>query len=365
MSGQPVTRGRRAVAAMFLAASLTSCGPGFDRGAMLGQIVDAVILPGNAALTAAAGSLDAAARAFAASPSQETLAAVRSEWYATEIAWKRVEMYQFPGMLLIHNAIETRPARVPFIEGLVDSASDSTAAAPLDPARIESLGSTSKGLGAIEYLIFESPQHESPILEAFQEPARGELLVALTGNLAAKTAELQRFWTSEGQNYGQAFRENDSEGADIQSSISLLANRLIEMYEMVMQRKFGVPMGRTTDGVPDPESVESPLTGRSLDLLVANLESVLRTFDTGLDDYVAYIQDAPPEESLAADIHAQFARVFEALGRIGAPLEVAVVEDPAAVAAAYEEMRPLLVYLKTDMAAQLGITVTFSDADGD
>jgi predicted lipoprotein len=358
-------RGRRAVVGVLLAASLTSCGPGFDRGAMLGQIVDTVILPGNAALTAAAGGLDAAARAFVASPSQETLADLRTEWYATELAWKRVEMHQFPGMILIHNAIETRPARVPFIEGLVDSASDSTATAPLDAARIESLGSTSKGLGAIEYLIFDAPQHEAPILDAFQEPARGELLIALTGNLASKTAELERFWTPEGQNYAQTFRENDSEGTDIQGSISLLANRLIEAYEMVMQRKLGIPMGRTTDGGPDPEAVESPLTGRSLELIVANLESILRTFDAGFDDYVDYVQDVPPEESLAASIHEQFARVFEALDRIGTPLEVAVVEDPAAVAAAYEEMRPLLVLLKTDMAAQLGITVTFSDADGD
>jgi predicted lipoprotein len=332
---------------------------------MLGQILDTVILPGHAALTAAAGNLDTAAREFVEAPSEETLATVRSEWFATELAWKRVEMYQFPGLLLIHNAIETRPARVPFIEGLVDSAAVPAAPAPLDAARIESLGSTSKGLGAIEYLIFESPLHEAPVLEAFAIPARGALLVALTGNLVAKTEELRRFWTPEGQNYGQTFRENDSEGSDIQSSVSLLANRLIETYEFVMQRKFGVPMGRTTDGVPDPESVETPLTGRSLDLLIANLESVQRTFDAGLDDYVDYLQGGEPETSLSANIHAQFARVFEALDRIGTPLEVAVVEDPAAVAAAYEEMRPLLVFLKTDMAAQLGITVTFSDADGD
>ena len=331
---------------------------------MLGQIVDTVILPGHATLTAAAGSLDAAARAFVEAPNAETLAGVRSEWFAAEIAWRRVEMYQFPGLLLIHNAIETRPARVPFIEGLVDSAADSTAA-PLDAASIESLGSTSKGLGAIEYLVFESPEHEAPILEAFGSPARGQLLVALTSNLMAKTRELEGFWTPEGQNYGQTFRENDSEGAAIESSISLLANRMIEMYEMVMQRRFGIPMGRTTNGVPDPEAVESPLTGRSLDLLVANLESVLRTFDAGLDDYVDYLQGGPSETSLAANIHAQFARVFEALNRIETPLEAAVVEDPATVAAAYEEMRPLLVFLKTDMAAQLGITVTFSDADGD
>jgi len=363
---QTVTGSRSPWAAALLACSLTGClGPGFDRSAMLGQIFDTVILPGNSALTVAAGSLDAAARGFARSPSEETLAAVRSEWYQAEIAWKRVEMFQFPGMLLIHNAIETRPARVAFIEGLVDSAADSTAAEALDAATIESLGSTSKGLGAIEYLIFESPEHEAPILEAFGAPARGDLLVALTGNLVSKTEELQRFWTAEGQNYGQTFRENDSEGADIQSSISLLANRLIEMYEMVMQRKFGVPMGRTTDGVPDPESVESPLTGRSMDLLVANLESVLRTFDAGLDDYVDYLQDAGTETSLSANIHSQFASVFEALDRIEAPLEIAVVEDSAGVAAAYEEMRSLLVFLKTDMAAQLGITVTFSDADGD
>ena len=53
------------------------------------------------------------------------------------------------------------------------------------------------------------------------------------------------------------------------------------------------------------------------------------------------------------------------LAGVPAPLSRAVTESPAEVEAAFESMRPLLVLIKTDLAALLGITVTFSDNDGD
>ena len=68
---------------------------------------------------------------------------------------------------------------------------------------------------------------------------------------------------------------------------------------------------------------------------------------------------------MSAAIHAQFDDVLTALGDIDGALRDAVTESPVEVEAAFESMRTLLVLLKTDMAALLGITVTFSDSDGD
>lgn len=355
----------RILVAMLPLGLLSACsGPGYDRVAMLGGIVDQVIMPGHLALVEESGGLRTAAEAFVAGPSERTLGSLRDEWLATEIAWKHVEIYEFPGLLLIHNAIEKRPARAAFIEGFIDAVAD-TALARVDASAIEPLGSTSKGLSAIEYLIFESEEHRLPVLESFADPARGAFLYAAATNLEAKTRELEQVWTPEGEDYARTFRENDSEGPDVDGSISLLANLLIENYEMVMQNKLGLPSGITTDGEPDPEAVESRLTGRSVELMTASLEGILRTFDAGFDDYVDHLDSRPVGERLSDGMRAGFQEVFDALARIEGPLATAVVDDPEDVRAAYEAMRPLLVLLKTDMSAQLGITVTFSDSDGD
>jgi predicted lipoprotein len=331
---------------------------------MLGSVVDTVILPVHLALTADATALDQLARQFAAEPAPETLATLRSQWLATELAWKRVELYEFPGMLLIHNAIERRPARISFIEGAIAEADDE-AIQQINADFVESLGSTSKGLAAIEYLIFPSESNPLVVVDSFGDPARGAYLTALTSNLVRKTEELRGLWLPSGENYALVFRENNSEGADLHGSISLLANEMIEMQEIVLRTKLGMPMGQTTDGVPQPRDVESYLSSASRKMMIANVESLRDTFEAGIDDYVDYLQRGGSEERLSDAIRAQFGAVLSTLNAIDQPLQTAITALPEEVNAVYEAMLDLLVLLKTDMAGVLGITVTFSDSDGD
>ena len=361
-----LSRTGTALAAALLLAGAS--GPGciglrFDREAMLGAVADTVIVPAHLELVAATEELDAAARRFAASPGPESLAALRSHWLSAMLAWKGVELYDFPGLLLIHNAIERRPARIPFIEEVIAGA-DADDLGEMDGAFVESLGSTTKGLAAIEYLIFPAGE-EPPALDRFADPARRAFLTALTANLATKAAELHRHWTPEGTDYARSFRENDSEGADIQGSVSLLANEMIALLEMVMRTRLGVPMGDATDGEPRPAEVESARTGESLALMSASLASIRETFEAGVDDYVDFLDRSPADRGLAQAIRNQFGAVERALSAIPGPLGRAVTESPAEVALTFEAMRVLLVLVKTDMAALLGITVTFSDNDGD
>lgn len=349
---------------VLLALSGSGClRPGFDRNAMLGAVADDAILPAHRELVAEAERLDAAARQFASAPTPEALESLRAAWLQAALAWKGVELYELPGVFLFHNAIEKRPVRVAFIEDAIAQA-DPDALDRLDAAFIESVGSTSKGLAAVEYLVFPSEEHPAPLLESFADPARGAFLTALTANLAAKTGELHRYWLPEGGDYARTFRENDSEGADMRGSISLLANQMIQLTEMVMRTRLGVPMG-SPDGVPRPREVESHASGQSLAFMAASLESLRQPLDGGLDEYLDYLDRSPVDRGLSAAIRARIDAALEAMARVPGPLSRAVTDSPAEVEAAFEAMRPLLVLVKTDMAALLGITVTFSDNDGD
>lgn len=351
---------------LLLLAGLATSGclrPGFDRNAMLGAVADTAILPAHRQLVEEAEQLDAATRQFASAPTAEGLASLRAAWLSASLAWKGVEVYELPGTFLFHNAIEKRPARAAFIEDVIAQA-DPASLEAIDAAFIESVGSTSKGLAAIEYLIFESAEAEAPVLDRFADPARRAFVTALTANLAAKTEELHRFWAPEGGDYAGTFRANGAEGADMRGSISLLANQMIQLVEMVMRTRLGVPMG-AVDGVPRPGEVESYPSGASLALMAASLGSIQRTLDAGLDDYLDYLDRSPADRKLSSAIRARLETVLGTLAGVPAPLSRAVTESPAEVEAAFESMRPLLVLIKTDLAALLGITVTFSDNDGD
>ena len=357
---------RIAAAGLALLAAISAFGClrlGFDRNAMLGAVADDAILPAHRHLVAETERLDAEARRFAAAPDDEGLASVRRQWLAASLAWKRVELYALPGTFLIHNAIEKRPARVSFIEDAIAGA-DPDAPDALDAAFIESVGSTSKGLGAVEYLVFPSEEHEAPVLETFADPARRAFLTAATANLAAKTRELHLFWAPEGGDYARTFRENAMEGADMRGSVSLLANRMIQLLETVLRTRLGEPMG-APDGVPRPRTVESHRSGASLALMTASLESVREALDAGVADYLDYLDRSPADRKLSSAIRTRFDAALDAVDAIPAPLSRAVTESPAEVERAFESVRTLLVLVKADMAALLGITVTFGDNDGD
>lgn len=77
------------------------------------------------------------------------------------------------------------------------------------------------------------------------------------------------------------------------------------------------------------------------------------------------MQTEPRDPPLSAEVDEQFERTIAALEAIDQPLAVAVIEEPATVEAAYTEAKALVVLLKADMANHLGITITFSDNDGD
>jgi predicted lipoprotein len=345
-------------------AAVACSGPRFDRGAMLEGIGTTVIVPGHETLVAEAESLDGVAAAFVAEPTEAALAELRERWLATEIAWKGVQLFQLEGLLILHNAIEKRPARDDFIEETVSALNEGRLAG-IDAAFIERAGATSKGLGAIEYLVYPPGLEPAAVVALYAQSGRGEYLRATTENLVAKARELRAYWAPGEGGYLSTFVASDSDGADIRGSVSRLANRIIEVHEISTQHGLGRPMGRSTDGIPRPEEVEAPLSGRSLELLVATVETLRRTIDAGLDDYLDHLDLSGDAAPLSQRISEQYEVALTALRAIEGPLQVAVVERPAQVERAYEAMRALIVLLKTEMAAQLGITVTFSDTDGD
>jgi predicted lipoprotein len=331
------------------------CTPQFDREAMLTNIADEVILPAHEAFLARSAALEKEAGDFSENPTAESLTRLQESWLEAARAWKRVELYPFGGTMLLHTSIEKRPVNEEFIENFI-------ATEPvLDEAFIEGIGSTSKGLGAIEYLIFDPEGGDAQVLESFSDPRRGEYLAGLAANLNTRAERLGDAWAPEGGNYREAFIDAAADGADLEGSISLLSNEMIFLTEMVAREKIGVPLGKDGFGEPSPESAEGYRSGSSLDLTKANIEALQAAFEAGLDEYLSQLGG----EATAEAISTQFETVLADLEAIGPSLEEAVVTRPEDVEKAYQSLRVLVTLLKTDMANRLGITITFSDNDGD
>ena len=340
---------------------LVGCTPTFSRAEMLANLSEHVILPSHKALLASVNKLSAAVAAYNDVPTAEGLTSMRSAWQETSLAWMAVTPYRFNRIneALIMNRIESLPARVPFIEETI--AGDQLITAEF----VTGVGSSSQGLGSIEYLIFDA----ASAADLAANPRRQAYLAGASTALANNVAALLNIWSTEGEAYGRTFAEADADGGDLQGSTNMLVNQLLQSIENITWDRIGKPSGRRTNGLVRPGLVEAPYSQSSLTRIRATVVALETIYHggkgLGLDDYLDYLGADYQGQPLSAAISQQFSVTLAALDAIDLPLTQAVTQDAAGVDTAFAELRQLIALLKSDMASQLGVTLTFSDNDGD
>jgi predicted lipoprotein len=349
---------------------LTPTAATFERRAMLENLVTQLIVPGHEALRARLNELVAATQTFTTDPTPATLDAAQAAWLQANLARMAVLPYNFDWVAdsLIHNRIDTRPARIDFVHAEM-LAGD----APLTTEFLDSLGSSSVGLGVMEYLLFDPAGGDEVILAAFttgpDAARRRELLNALAVALPPRADAIIAIWSAGGENYRQIFIDADAASGDIWGSINLLTNHMLAVTEEIVGDRLGQPLGKRSDGQIHPELVEAPYSGASLERIIATVEALRLTYrggdGLGFDDYLDFLGATYGDLSLSQEVDVRFETALTTLRAIDGPLETAVVTNPAQVEAAYQALRELMTIIKVDMINQMGLTMTFSDSDGD
>ena len=203
---------------------------------------------------------------------------------------------------------------------------------------------------------------------------RGVYLRLLTQDLLDKTITVQEGWLPTGGDYGSTFVGNtgNSDG----SSLSLLVNDLNFDFETLKNFKFKIPLGKLNGGQVLPEQLEGYYSGLSLELAIAQTEALRDLYlgvdenganGEGLDDYLRCLETSADisGDPLADAIELQFNDILTALNALNSPLSDELVNNKAAMDAAYQEMQEMIPLLKREMVAAFGVRISYVDNDGD
>lgn len=340
----------------------------FDRGAMLRNLSENVAYPLVQDVSAQSDLLVQRVYDFRNNPTPETLTALREQWISTKLAWERSEVVALDADMALLTQIDKWPSNENFIEDFIVEES------VINVAFVAGSGSTSKGLPAVEYFIFDADAEDAAIVTRLQEPQRMAYLVAAAENVRDNIHTLQTFWSPEGGNYVATFASAELDDGNLQSSVSMSVNEIVAVLEGMIQKEIAVPLGSKSYGEPFPTAAEGWRSLSSTSNLIANLEGVrlILTGDhpdgtegVGLNDYLDALDAMSGDIPLSEAINTQMDKAMAALQAIDEPLTVAIESDKEAVEQARDELRALLVLIKNDMASHLGVTITFNDSDGD
>lgn len=334
---------------------------GPTRRDVLAHLADAVIVPGQARLASDAAALadDLAAVCVAYDPAR--YADVPAAWRAVRADWSVASAWAFGPVVEQMQAgpLDFWPVRTDTVEAKI-----AEAPAKIDAAYIDGLGTSAKGMPALEYLLF-TPD----FLSAPDRAARCAYASALAADIARRTRSLADAWDPA---YATALA-SAGDGSDVyaseQAGLDAVVNATIENLYRMVKDKLDRPLGNLTGSDPDPEALESRFSGTTRDDLEANLRGFASIYlgadgepggQPGLGALVA-ARDAALDDRILA----QHGVARDALASVPEPFSKALVEHRGDVQRARDEIDALRRLIKLDVASLLGVTLMLSDNDGD
>ena len=361
-----------------------------DRGEVIAGIVDDVIMPAYEELVVTTEALADETSKICGEYRVEQLYVAQDAWRDAQSAWASTEAFRFgPAKDLKSNSDIAYEVDLEKLETSLATPGELPEVIGLEV--VADLGADVRGLAAVEHLVFG---------DQIYDPRRCAYAAAATQLIADGAVELRDAWTV-GVDGDEPFAEQmrspggDSMYADQIEVLADLVNGSISALTSAADMYLGPASG--ADGAePAPASVDVGAAHQAGDDVADMIASVRAVYTGDGSTDGATADDSPTDDSptndtagneataagLGALVAAQspstdlrmagdLTDAAEQLAIVTTPWADLVLGDEAqasqfeALSEAYDNVVAARVTMRTEIASQLGVTVSFSDSDGD
>jgi len=339
----------------------------FDRGAMLVNWADNIIVPSYQAFATETSSLKTEVTAFTSNPTEEQLTVLRQAWEASYLSFQNVSIFEIGRAeeVRFRSRMNTYPVNTSEIGDFIASGTFDLAVPSTNDAQ---------GFPAMDYILYGLGT-SAEIVAFFSTNANAEGYKNYLNELATSINFLAQdtliFWTS---GFRDDFVEND--GTTASASVDKLTNDFILYYEKSLRAgKVGIPAGVFSND-PLPGNVEGFYRKNlSKQLALEALDANLRFFNgassitgqtgSSYSSYLDFLNTIKNGEDLSSLITAQFATSRASLSGLDNNFVTQIESNNVAMLDSYDELQRNVILLKVDMLQALSIDVDFVDTDGD
>lgn len=279
-------------------------------------------------------------------PSGDRVAALNALHNARQ-AWRRSEVFWFgPVMGDFANSKVDSMVRPDDIDAVLNGDTPAT----LDEKTLQAFGSDTRGFGALEFVL------DRPSLDG--RPCA--FLVAASEVARDSQQSIETEWATKymgGAGFASQLKK------DPKKALDEVVNNILETTNLVSGREIGIALGElgTTKKV-DPTIFQEGPQGWSTDDLKARLEGIeIALFGHDDEDGIAPLLTA----SLRDRVRAEFDAADGAVDALNSPLRLVLAQNPAALSDVRKKLVEFEKTVATEVVLRLGVTVGFSDGDGD
>ena len=332
---------------------------GATRAEMLESLTTRVILPGYEDAADALARLDQSVAALCSSPSQTALETARDAWREARHEWLRTESYRFgPAMdRRSVSLVDWWPIDAEKIDRNLAGEEDVT-----NDRVTEFLSSTQRGFSTAEYLLFGA---ESAGLSDGADAQRCVYLQSVAAVNSAEVSGILADWqgTGDSSSYASYFDGTGSVALVDSDAEAELVRSLVFQVRTIANMRLGAALG--VDQEVDASAIPSGYADNSREDLLSQLEGIAAVYRGGEDGLGLSARvaaaSAETDARMLGAIESTISATRDLDGSVISQLEAA----PAQVRAVYDSMKELQRVLNTEIVSLLGISVGFSDTDGD
>ncbi|NIJ46371.1 putative lipoprotein [Wenyingzhuangia heitensis] len=282
---------------------------------------------------------------------------LQNQWKTTVNAYALTRVYNFGKVknLFYDVNIYNFPVNTTTIENVI---------AKKEVADIESFAtksSTIKGLGTLEYLLFNNQDTNKALTLLENDDFRVDYLLSVSQETLNQINSLINFWED-----GYKTEFSTSNGKSCTDNARCLAfNQIINVLDVNKVTKIGKPAGLEKSDNIDPTLLEAYRSQFSLELIKASLQEVERVYSSSDVNFKSIVDDIDTTKELSKQIALNFADVYSNIDAISTSLYTAVTENNTKVETLYNSFTKLNNHFSVDGASLLSVTVLPTDNDGD
>ena len=346
----------------------------FDKFNLLKNLSDNYITPSLSAYNDKINTLNNDILSFTSNPSINGLSIVRNSWEEAILNWQDIAFLDFgpSEYILLRSQTNTFPIDTTELKNSIISGTWNFQ---------NSTFNDSKGLQALDYLLFKPGYTDTDLITYFQSDSNAtNYLKSISEDLLININYVTEQWDLQKEDFINDFEttntgySSNSQG----SSISNIINALCLHYEFYVRRgKVGLPMG-VFNGFSQqelPHLVECYYSGKSFQNAIRSISSIRKFINgssytandngLGLDDYMNFVNAELNSQQLSTVIDNQIVTILYELDNYNNSLSDEIMTNKTALSVSYGELQRLVPYIKVDMTSALGVLITYQDNDGD
>lgn len=328
-----------------------------SRQDVLVSLTDRLIVPRFQSVATETDQLRTALHGLCANATPDTLSSARTAWRDARAHWMRSQATWLDPVMerRSRSLVDWWPVDEERIENLLAEKDAVTAS----DAR-EFLPATTRGLGAIEYVIFGDDRQ---VLASLSSPngIRCQYLTALGDVAAEETAGLAADWAG----YAGFFNGTANSSLLNRAAVDKLVSASIFLTRSITDMRLGKALG-ADGGKPEPSAIPGGGHNSVADLRnqVLGMQDVYLGADGGAGLGIGkLVAGVSPEAD--GRVVAAFEAVLTVIDGLEEPLRDSVVSNPEAVKETHARLQELQRAWNTEVVSLLGVTVGFADTDGD